>query len=469
MTQPTAYQVATNFAADEAAALTGRATVRTPKVDAEFAAIQLTIGQILTNLSILQRDDTALNDSLVTIPTLSSAVKALFAVSGITVRDDWVTATAYAVKDIVNVSGATYLCATANTSDTFAVDLAAKKWMIIANAPNAFAASAISNTPAGNIAATDVQAALNELDTEKLAKASNLSDLANAVTALANLGALALAGGTMSGLLLLSADPAAALGAATKQYADAVIAGQLAGQCTFAVTSTVQAKLSPRNGNRLFIAGVWYTIGSAGVTVSNAGLSASTTYYCYAYNNGGSIALELSTTVYAVDTTYGHTVKNGDTSRVLVGMVRTQSGSAIFETAETLFLSWFNRKLRANRASFSVNRPTASVAAVELSSEIRVPFLTWANEVVDMKASGFVSNSGASSCHTFIGIDGASNRANGSFMSNTDNVPICPQEALSTLAEGYHYATLCGLVTGGTGTWGASSISGCRITVKVMG
>jgi len=37
----------------------------------------------------------------------------------------------------------------------------------IADATAAHAASAIANTPAGNIAATDVQAAINELDTEK--------------------------------------------------------------------------------------------------------------------------------------------------------------------------------------------------------------------------------------------------------------------------------------------------------------
>src|SRR5204862_3108588 len=48
------------------------------------------------------------------------------------------------------------------------------------------------------LSSTNVEAALDELDTEKLA----------------------LAGGTMLGNLLLNADPSAALGAATKQYAD---------------------------------------------------------------------------------------------------------------------------------------------------------------------------------------------------------------------------------------------------------
>lgn len=54
-------------------------------------------------------------------------------------------------------------------------------------------ASSIGFTPAGGVAATTVQAAIEEVDTEKLAKASNLSDVANAATARGNLGAAALA------------------------------------------------------------------------------------------------------------------------------------------------------------------------------------------------------------------------------------------------------------------------------------
>jgi hypothetical protein len=54
------------------------------------------------------------------------------------------------------------------------------------------AATSIAFTPAGGVAATTVQAAIEEVDSEKLAKASNLSDVANVDTARTNLGAAAL-------------------------------------------------------------------------------------------------------------------------------------------------------------------------------------------------------------------------------------------------------------------------------------
>jgi hypothetical protein len=62
------------------------------------------------------------------------------------------------------------------------------------------AASAVTFAPGGNVAATNVQAAIAELDNEKVAKA----------------------GDTMTGPLALPADPTANLQASTKQYVDAV-------------------------------------------------------------------------------------------------------------------------------------------------------------------------------------------------------------------------------------------------------
>ena len=51
------------------------------------------------------------------------------------------------------------------------------------------------------------------------------TNAANAPDALTNLGALPIAGGTMTGSLILNANPVAELGAVTKQYADAISAG----------------------------------------------------------------------------------------------------------------------------------------------------------------------------------------------------------------------------------------------------
>jgi hypothetical protein len=63
---------------------------------------------------------------------------------------------------------------------------------------NGATASATSFSPTGNVASTNVQAAIAEVDSEKLA----------------------LAGGTMTGAITLSGDPTANLQPATKQYAD---------------------------------------------------------------------------------------------------------------------------------------------------------------------------------------------------------------------------------------------------------
>ena len=67
----------------------------------------------------------------------------------------------------------------------------------IADTTGAHAATAISNTPAGNIAATTVQAAINELDTEKLsASATTLpaSFTASSLTSVGTLTALTVSG-----------------------------------------------------------------------------------------------------------------------------------------------------------------------------------------------------------------------------------------------------------------------------------
>jgi len=73
------------------------------------------------------------------------------------------------------------------------------------------AASGVTVTPAGSIAATNVQAALEELDNEKQAVIGYTPVNKN--------------GDTMLGLLALSGDPSSAMHAVTKQYVDALGSG----------------------------------------------------------------------------------------------------------------------------------------------------------------------------------------------------------------------------------------------------
>lgn len=79
-------------------------------------------------------------------------------------ESNWVTATNYQINDGVKATGGSYICRIAHTSGTFAADLAAVKWQLLA-------ADGTNGTGAGDMVA-----------------ANNLSDVSNVVTARSNLG-----------------------------------------------------------------------------------------------------------------------------------------------------------------------------------------------------------------------------------------------------------------------------------------
>lgn len=101
-------------------------------VDANLDNIAIAIRQVINRLILVQRDDGKLKNQLVTIDSLSNDVRALLG-SNINPRGNWVTATAYAVLDLVNVNGVTYICAVAHTSGTFVTDRNAGKWVLFSN------------------------------------------------------------------------------------------------------------------------------------------------------------------------------------------------------------------------------------------------------------------------------------------------------------------------------------------------
>ena len=92
-------------------------------MDNEFNAVKATLDQTLANLLLIQRDDGALQNSVVHIDSLQPQVLALLN-SDLNPRGAWVTGTAYALLDLVTNTGSTYVCLSAHTSGTFSTDLA---------------------------------------------------------------------------------------------------------------------------------------------------------------------------------------------------------------------------------------------------------------------------------------------------------------------------------------------------------
>jgi hypothetical protein len=98
------------------------------QVDLELNTIKQTLDQTLNNLRLIQRDDTALANASVGLDQLKSEVTI-----GVNAPSPWVTSHAYIKNDTVITGGIFYICLVSHTSGTFATDLAALKWSLIAD------------------------------------------------------------------------------------------------------------------------------------------------------------------------------------------------------------------------------------------------------------------------------------------------------------------------------------------------
>jgi hypothetical protein len=250
--------------------------------------------------------------------------------------------------------------------------------------------------------------------------------------------------------------------------------------CRLVYTNATTLTLNRKNGDRLCINGVNEQIPSAGVTLSNGGLSADTTYFIYAYMSGGTMALEASTTGHAEDSTTGMEIKSGAATRTLVGMARTNASSQFVQSSSNLgVITYFNRRLKSIKASFTADRTTTSTSYAELNSEIRLPFIMWIDGDVAYAVRGTtVGNTVGAASFTAVGIDtsgtvnirgGTASEQPGSVASQGLNSSF---SGFTDESEGYHYATIMGKVTAGTGTWNGGSVTAERditLSIAVLG
>lgn len=203
MAQPTAYTRVTSFSNYQA--LNPTSPLPASSVDQEFNRIKTTLDEVLANLELIQRDDGDLANESVGLDQLSSEVTV-----GFNAPEVWVTGTQYSEGvDTVFNGSSFYRCLVDHTAGTFATDLAASKWEEIVDLSTIplVDADQIAFTPTGDVAASTVQDAIAELDSEKAATSHT-----HAATAISD--------STSAGrTLLTAADTAAQLTALGLTYA----------------------------------------------------------------------------------------------------------------------------------------------------------------------------------------------------------------------------------------------------------
>lgn len=226
------------------------------------------------------------------------------------------------------------------------------------------------------------------------------------------------------------------------------------GQCRLSVTSTTVLTLSPYQGNQVSVNGAILTVPSGGITASNSGLSNSTLYYVYV-SNPASPTLTVSATGH-VTASNGVEVMNGDATKSLVGMIRTNaSGQFVDSSSQRFCANWFNRAKKVSKNTLASNSSTSGTP-VDIMPSNHAEFLAWADDAVGIAFTANGANSFAgSTVRNALGLDGAEfgtellytvpvNASSGNL--SLGEVPV-------SVTEGYHYATAFGYAGGNTASW----------------
>lgn len=247
------------------------------------------------------------------------------------------------------------------------------------------------------------------------------------------------------------------------------------GQCVFKTTSATACRLDPCDGDRIVVGGKEMQIPLAGTVVSNGGLAANTAYYAYAYDNAGTLALEFSATAPTNASSgldaWGNRNKAGDTTRTLVGYVRTNASSQFVDSASQRFVrSWFNDEGLSGAAILSATTAASAASFTELPSAQRAELLTWAGETVTVYGgyTGYDAGGGTPVMSMAVGYDGLGVQGRtGNFVAPGSSQRAASFDAVIAPAEGYHFLQMMIFTSGGTTpTWMLGSTGFSYVTKR---
>ena len=228
-----------------------------------------------------------------------------------------------------------------------------------------------------------------------------------------------------------------------------------------------------------------YTIPSACLTATLSSMyiggtasqvaAASTLYYVYLINVSGTTFLDLETTGHATDSTTGIEIMSGNNTRTLVGMIHTDANSKAWNNGQNVtagdtntVATWDNRVPTSTRCGFTTIRSLTNSGLVEINSENRCYFMSWADSATfssDMVGYPQTTNT---YWNSQILLDGSSLQMVSwvylqSYNGSGSNTTMMVGPGAYTPSEGYHYTTLYGSSPAGTVSWSATN-SGTAFT-----
>lgn len=386
MAQPTPYNRLYNFTDFQ----TVNPTTPLPatQVDNELNAVALTVGQLRGNIALIQRDDGALANQTVTTDSLSAGVLALIAQGEYNPLGAWATTTVYAIGDVVTFNAATYLALVAHTAAaTFATDLAANKWLLIANGALSGGATAVdlyegtgsqtaftlSYTYNGSNSATVFVGGVAQIPTQDFTISGTTITFVTAPPAPAIAGRKnVMVRGT--GVEAQLAGNSATTAAANAANSATAAANSATAASTSATTATTQAANSSTSAT---LSSEWAS--------NTTGQVAATDYSAKAWSIGGTGVTNSAGASKEWATKTGGTVDGTDYSAKYYSQASSTSATAAAGSASTATTQASAASASASAASTSASNASTSATnaqAYELSAN------NWATQLVTPVAGG---------------------------------------------------------------------------------
>lgn len=181
-------------------------------------------------------------------------------------------------------------------------------------------------------------------------------------------------------------------------------------------------------------------------------------YYVYVGMVSGTMTLSISQSQYTFNTT-GLPVNSANAAQTLVGMCTVSTGPNFVASGGNWFLlNWFNRRpTMVTTGGTPGTTFTNTGSTVEITSAIRLNFLTWADDVPLLTVAGtFQQNTASAGISSSLAIDALSNVyspvQNQSFPFVNATSGFCTSGSYTAGNEGFHATLFTGSVSSNQGT-----------------